>query len=114
MACPIPRRSQRIERVDRPAGTTQGRDQQTTVGFDGDWDLVVMGVASLSQQAKQVGETGSVGGDLAARQHIACFIDDRDIMAGFAPIDATEGSSSSSSVSAVAAHREPLRGYPAT
>ena len=88
--CPIPRRRQRIDRIDHPAGFAQSGHQQATIGFDPHRDRIRGAVTSLGQQRQQLREPRRVVADPSAGHHPAVVVDDSDIVMFSGPIDSTK------------------------
>ena len=80
VAAAIPRRGQRVDRVDHPPGRAQCADQQPVVGLDRHRHRALGGVPGLGQQRQQRGEPGRVITDPRPGHHLAGVIDDGDVM----------------------------------
>ena len=84
---PVAGHCHRVDRIDRPAGGAQARDQQPARGLDRHRDRIPGGVAVLGEQGQQFREPGRVVADPAAGQQLAVPVHDGDVVVILGPVD---------------------------
>jgi hypothetical protein len=80
----------RVDRVDRPAGSYQGGDQQPARGFDRDRHGRLLAVAARGQQFGEFAEPVDGLGNPFLGQQCAPAVDDGDVVVPFGPVDTAE------------------------
>jgi hypothetical protein len=86
----VPRRGQRVDRVDPPAGAAQARHEQAPIGLDGHRNRRPGIVAVLGKQRQQLREPGGVVGDAAPPHHRPFGVNHRDVVMVVGPVNPAE------------------------
>jgi hypothetical protein len=89
-AFPIPGHRQWVDRIHRPAGCPQRRNEQSAWGLDRHWNRVFGAIAGFGEQLDQLSEPAGVVGDTLLGDQPAAFVDDGDVAMRFGPINAAE------------------------
>ena len=87
-ASPVPGHRQRVDRIDRPPGGAQHRDQQPARGLDRNRDRIRRAVPGRSEHGGQFREAICALADPPLGDQRAVAVDQRNVVMALGPVDA--------------------------